>query len=88
MDIMKNFLIISLIALLCSSCKNLMNGQIQPVRLVDSKANIFLTTCSGVAETIGSCHQKARETCKERYRILEEKIDSSGIHREIKFQCE
>ncbi len=65
-----------------------MNGQIQPVRLIDSKANIFLTTCSGVAETIGSCHEKARETCKEGYKVLNEKIDSSGIHREIKFQCQ
>ena len=73
---------------MCLSCSNLMNGQIQPVKLVNSEAKIFLTTCSGVAETIGSCHEKARETCKERYKVLNEKIDSSGIHREIKFQCQ
>ena len=46
-----------------------------------------MTTCSGVAETIGTCHQKAKKTCKDGYEILNERLDSSGVHREIKFQC-
>ena len=64
-----------------------MNPQEQPIELVDSKANIYVTTCSGMAETIGSCHEKARRTCKQGYEILNETLDSSGVHRKIRFQC-
>jgi len=64
-----------------------MNGQEQPVNLIDSKQNIYMTTCSGVAETIGSCHQKAKRTCKNGYEVLNEILGSSGVHREIRFQC-
>ncbi len=69
------------------SCKSLTNGQDQPVSLIDGKNNIYMTTCSGMAETIGSCHQKAQKTCDKGYRLIEEKIDGSGVHRSIKFQC-
>ena len=83
---MKNFGILFLMALNIS-CASLMNAQEQPVELIDGKANIFSTTCSGMAETIGTCHEKAKRTCKQGYEVLKEKIDSSGVHREIKFQC-
>ena len=69
------------------SCSTLMNPQEQPIELIDGKANIYSTTCSGMAETIGTCHQKAKRTCNQSYEVLKEKIDSSGIHREIRFQC-
>ncbi len=69
------------------SCKSLMNGQDQPVNLIDGKANTYMTTCSGLAETIGSCYQKAQNTCSNGYHLIEEKIDSSGVHRMIRFQC-
>jgi hypothetical protein len=69
------------------SCKSLMNPQEQPVNLVDRKNNIYMTTCSGLAETIGTCYQKAQKTCDKGYSVLEEKRDSSGVHREIRFQC-
>jgi hypothetical protein len=69
------------------SCKSLMNGQDQPVHLIDSQNHIYMTTCSGLAETIGTCHQKAQKTCDKGYRLIEEKIDGSGVHRYIKFQC-
>jgi len=69
------------------SCKSLMNSQEQPVNLIDGKNNIYMTTCSGMAETIGSCHQKAQKTCDKGYQLIEEKIDSSGVHRMIRFQC-
>jgi hypothetical protein len=69
------------------SCKSLMNGQGQPVNLIDSQNHMYMTTCSGMAETLGSCHQKAQKTCDKGYRLLEEKIDASGVHRQIKFQC-
>jgi hypothetical protein len=64
-----------------------MNGQEQPVNLIDSKLNIYNTTCSGLAENIGTCHAKAKGTCKNDYEVLKESLDSSGIHREIKFKC-
>jgi hypothetical protein len=69
------------------SCKSLMNGQDQPVNLIDAKTNTYMTTCSGLAETIGSCYQKAQNTCSKGYHLIEEKIDSSGVHRMIRFQC-
>jgi hypothetical protein len=69
------------------SCKSLMNPHEQPVYLIDSKNNIYMTTCSGMAETIGSCYQKALKTCYKGYRLIGEKLDTSGIERLIKFQC-
>ncbi len=69
------------------SCSALMNPQEQPVKLIDGKANIYSTTCSGLAETIGTCHLKAQKTCSNGYNLLEEKVDSTGVHRAIKFQC-
>ena len=69
------------------SCSTLMNTQEQPVELIDGKANIYITTCSGMAETIGTCHQKAKRTCKQGYEVLNENLDSSGVHRGIRFQC-
>ena len=64
-----------------------MNPQEQPVYIIDGKANIYSTTCSGMAETIGTCHQKAKGTCNNSYVILSESLDSSGVHRKIHFQC-
>jgi len=69
------------------ACSSLMNAQEQPVELVDGKANIYSTTCSGMAETIGTCHQKAKRTCAQGYEVLNENLDSSGVHRGIRFQC-
>lgn len=69
------------------SCKSLMKGQDQSVNLIDGKNNTYMTTCSGLAETIGSCYQKAQKTCDKGYNLIEEKIDSSGVHRMIRFQC-
>jgi len=64
-----------------------MNTQEQPVMLIDGKANIYMTTCSGMAETIGTCYHKAQKTCDTGFILLEEKLDSSGVHRAIRFQC-
>ena len=81
------FIIISIIFQTgCASLQSV-EGQIQPVKFLDSKARIFMTTCSGMAENIGSCHAKAKETCASGYSLLLEKLDSSGVHREIRFQC-
>jgi hypothetical protein len=83
---MKIYIVLFLIALNVS-CSVLMNPQEQPVNLIDGKAKIYSTTCSGVAETIGTCHEKAKKTCKEGYNLMNEVRDNSGVHRQIKFQC-
>ena len=84
---MKKYSVLVLITL-NAACSTLMNVQEQPVNVVDGKLNIYSTTCSGMAETMGTCHQKAKRTCKQGYKVLKENLDTSGVHREIKFQCE
>ncbi len=84
---LKKYSVLLLIALNVS-CSTLMNVQEQPVNIIDGKLNIYTTTCSGMAETIGTCHQKAKRTCNQGYKVLKENLDTSGVHREIKFQCE
>jgi hypothetical protein len=69
------------------SCTALMNPQVQPVLLMDAKNRIYTTSCSGLAETIGTCHVKAKHTCLSGYQVLDEIIDSSGLHRQLRFQC-
>ena len=61
------------------SCTALMNPQEQPVNLIDEKANIYITTCSGTAETMGTCHQKAKRTCKNGYEMLNENLSGGSI---------
>ncbi len=73
--------------ILTLSCKSLMNPQEQSVNLIDGKTNTYTTSCSGLAETIGTCHLKAQKTCAKGYNLIEEKVDSTGVHRGIKFQC-
>ena len=83
---MKIYVVIFLVAL-CVSCAALMNPQEQPVNLIDGNEKIYTTTCSGVAETMGTCHVKARRTCKQGYTLLSESQDNSAVHRQIRFQC-
>jgi hypothetical protein len=78
---------ILLLAVLNVACSSLIRPREQPVELIDGKANIYSTTCSGMAETIGTCHEKAKRTCKQGYEVLSESLDSSGVHRGIRFQC-
>ncbi len=76
-----------ILALLNLSCTALMNPQEQPVNLIDDINKIDLTTCSGLAETTGTCHMKAKRTCSKGYKVLDEIIGSSGVHRQLRFQC-
>ncbi len=64
------------------SCKSLMNAQEQPVNVICGKNNIYMTTRSRIAETIGSCFKKAQKTCDKGYHLIEEKIDSSCASRD------
>jgi hypothetical protein len=78
------------IVLLCliflSGCDQLLRGQEQPVKQI-GKDNLYFTTCSGMAETMGTCFEKAKRTCGASYAIIKQNQDSSGVHRELTFQC-
>jgi hypothetical protein len=69
------------------SCTALMNPQEQPVNLIDDINKIYLTTRSGMAETTSTCHMKAKRTCSQGHKVLDEIADSSGIYRQLRFQC-
>ena len=68
------------------ACTALTNPQEQPVRKL-SESGMYVTTCSGMAETIGNCYEKAKKTCSGSYAIVKEVRDSSGVHRELTFKC-
>ncbi len=67
-------------------CAQLMQGQEQPVKQI-GKDGLYSTTCSGLAETLGSCFDKAKKTCNGSYDIIKQTQDSTGVHRELTFQC-
>ena len=80
---MKSILILGSITLV--GCALLSQGQSQPVKQLSD--NQYFTTCSGMAETIGNCFDKANKTCSGPYSIIKEFRDSSGVHRELTFKC-
>lgn len=82
---MKSIPILILISLILGGCAQLIQGQSQPVKQLSD--NQYFTTCSGLAETIGNCYDKANKTCSGPYSIVKEFRDSSGVHRELTFKC-
>ena len=42
--------------------------------------------CSGIAETIRTRYQKPKRIFRQGYEVLKENLDTSGLHREIRFQ--
>ncbi len=73
--------------LLLSACAQLMNGQLQPVKIVDPNKSIYSTSCSGAVEDWGSCNIKAKDTCSNSYDVLKRFESAVGGRREITFQC-
>ena len=70
------------------SCAQLQHGQLQPVIEKSYKDKIYFTTCSGGAEDWGTCNDKARDTCKGDYNVLEKFQGIRGtVVRELTFQC-
>ncbi len=78
--------IILILAISLAACSVLKNPQEQPVNKFN-ETGLYVTTCSGMAETIGSCYEKAKRTCSGSYEVVKEVRDSSGVHRELTFQC-
>ncbi len=82
---MKSILISIFVSFTLGGCAQLTQGQSQPVKQLSD--NQYFTTCSGMAETIGNCYDKANKTCSGSYLIVKEFRDSSGVHRELTFKC-
>ncbi len=80
---MKLPVLILLVALV--GCAQLLRPEEHPVKHL--KDDMYFTTCSGMVETIGKCFEKAKRTCSGSYVIIKEFRDSSGIHRELTFEC-
>jgi len=74
--------------LLISACAQLMHGQEQPVIQKNAKEKIYFTTCSGSVEDWGTCNTKAKNTCNNRYQVLNRFESAVGGRRELTFQCD
>lgn len=83
---MNRLLIIGLLYGL-SACAQLMKGEMQPVKMLDAKQQIYFTTCSGSVEEWGSCYSKARKTCINGYETTEKVESVIGGKRELTFRC-
>lgn len=83
---MKYIALMAGIIFLCG-CAQLQRGQMQPVKRISVKEEIYFTTCSGSVEDWGSCNRKARETCKGDYATVEKQESPVGGRRELTFRC-
>ncbi len=83
-NIQKLTILISI--LLIVACAQLSRPEEQPI--VETGKDVYFTTCSGFAESWGTCFQKAKRSCSgSNYSIIKKTHDSSGVHRELTFQC-
>jgi uncharacterized protein YceK len=80
-------LVLIFMMLMLSGCAQLMKGQQQPVTLIDAKQDTYFTSCSGTVEDWGSCNNKARQTCKGAYEVLNKLENPVGGRRELTFRC-
>lgn len=77
--------VIAVIAL--SGCAQLKKGEMQPVKRVDVKEEIYFTTCSGMVEDWASCNRKAMQTCAKGYDLLRKDENITAARREFTFKC-
>jgi ABC-type uncharacterized transport system ATPase component len=68
-------------------CQQLQQGQMQPVKQLSVKENIYLTTCAGAAEGWSDCYQKASQTCNKQYMVIKKIDNNRGTQRDLTFQC-
>jgi hypothetical protein len=83
---MRLFLVI-ILGFLLVGCAQLLNGQLQPVKIKDPNKGTYVTNCGGAVENWASCNDKAMNTCPKGYVVLEKTEDSNGIKRELIFGC-
>ena len=79
--------LILVIMFLVTGCAQLMNGELQPVKLKDPNKGIYSTTCAGAVENWATCNEKAMKTCTQGYFVLDKAEDGTGTKRELTFQC-
>lgn len=82
---MKQLMIAVCIAL--TGCAQLMKGEQQPVKMLDAKQQIYMTTCSGAVENWPDCHGKAKKTCPNGYDETAKSESPVGGKRELTFRC-
>ena len=83
---MKKLIVFLTATLTLVGCKQLMHGDLQPV--IAKKDGVYFTTCTGLVETWGTCHDKARDTCKGDYTVLNRfETPTGGGRRELTFRC-
>jgi len=71
-------------AILSTGCQQLLNGQSQPVTVINGN---YFTSCGGSVETWGSCNNKAIKTCPNGYIVLSKDENSTGTKRDLTFKC-
>ena len=82
---MKKIILLSFFSL--TACAQLMHGDVQPVIVKNLKEKVYFTTCSGVVETLGTCHDKAKVTCQGKFNVIDLYETPTGARRELTFQC-
>ena len=73
--------------LLLNGCAQLQHGQMQPVKMIDARNNIYFTTCGGAVEDWASCYDKASDTCAKSYSVIDKRDNGRGTQRDLTFQC-
>jgi hypothetical protein len=79
-------LILALIISL-GGCAQLKKGEMQPVKQIDIKEEIYFTTCSGMVEDWASCNKKAMQACSKGYDVLRKDENPTASRRELRFKC-
>ena len=82
----KKIVLFSLV-LVSTACQQLQHGEMQPVKLINPKEGIYLTTCAGAVEDWPSCYDKASKTCNKSYSVLIKEDNSQGTKRNLIFKC-
>lgn len=70
-----------------TGCAQLKKGEMQPVKRIDVKEEIYFTTCSGMVEDWTSCNKKAMQTCSKGYDVLNKDENPTAARRELTFKC-
>jgi hypothetical protein len=84
-DMNKLLLVISVLIL--NACAQLQHGQMQPVKQIGLKDNIYFTTCAGAVEGWPDCYEKASLTCNKNFVVISKEDNGRGTKRDFTFQC-
>jgi len=80
-------IVMMIAAIALAGCAQLQKGEMQPVKRISVKEEIYSTTCSGAVEDWFSCNRKAQNTCPNGYEALSKEESSTTSFREMTFRC-